>query len=235
MPIEGRGLLRDALRAAIHLVCEQPRALTLDDRRDVEDVSRTQDLTGRVVRVADADDLRALGDRGAQRIEIETPAPFLAEPDLLDLRAEAARDAVELHVVRHDDDDLIARIDERGEREEVRLARAGRDEHVVARRVGVEPGDERAGLVAAHPVGVAEALAAERVEVPHRILEGQRFEARLGEVVLHPVLPGGLHALHVEGGELHRHSVQSGISASRRQRVAAPPASGRTRRWRSPA
>src|SRR5438876_5323697 len=33
------------------------------------------------------------------------------------------------------------------------------------------------------------------------LLERQRLDPRLGEVVLHPVLPGGLHALHVEGGE----------------------------------
>ena len=44
--------------------------------------------------------------------------------------AESLRDAVDLHVVRHHDHDLIARADQRHHREEVRFARAGGHEHV---------------------------------------------------------------------------------------------------------
>src|SRR5437879_2496491 len=87
----------------------------------------------------------------------------------------------------------------------------------------------RARRLAPDSLGVSELRAHQLLLITRDLLERQRLDPRLGEVVLHPVLPGGLHALHVEGGELHRHSVQSGISASRRQRVAAPPASGRTR------
>ncbi len=177
--------------------------MALGDRRDVEHLRGREDLAGRVVRVADAHDLRPIGDRGLKLVEIEPPAPLLPQPHLLDLGAEAARDPVELHVVRQDDDDLVPGLDERREGEEVRLARPGRDEDVVQRRLRVERRDELPRRVAAHPVRVAEPLAAHRVQVTDRVLERERLDPRLGQVELHPVLPGRLHPLHREFGEPH--------------------------------
>src|SRR5260221_2312715 len=77
MTPERRGLWSDALRAAVDLIGEEPGAVSLRDRRDVDHLRRGEDLAGRVVRVADADDLRAVGDRGLQLVEVDAPAPLL--------------------------------------------------------------------------------------------------------------------------------------------------------------
>src|SRR5438445_5815384 len=104
---EARALVARALGSAIDLVGEDPGAVTLGDAYDRGDLTRGEDLRGRVVRCADADHSRALVHRRPERVEVDRPAALLAEPDLANARAEPGRDAVDLHVVRHDDDDLV--------------------------------------------------------------------------------------------------------------------------------
>src|SRR5213594_506450 len=202
----GEGCALDAveLRATVHLVGEDPRAVFRGDRDDAIDLRARQDLPGRVVRRADADELGPPVDRGCERVEVDVPATLLTQPHLAHAGAEALRDAVHLHVVRHHDDDLVAGGHERHQREEVRLARPGRDDHVLRVRARMESRDQRARRLAPDALRVAELRAHELLLIARDLFERQRLDPGLGQVVLHPVLPGGLHALHVERGELHR-------------------------------
>ena len=201
---ERRALLRRAFGAAVDLVREDPGAVLIGDAHDALDLGLGQDLSGRVVRLADADHLRARVHGGRQRVEVDGPRALFAQPDLAHPRAERRREAVHLHVVRHDDDDLVARGDEGREREEVRLARAGRDHHVVGLVPGMDPSDECAGGLASDALGVAELRLHQLFRIASDLREGERLDARFGEVVCDLVLPLGLHALHVKARKLHR-------------------------------
>src|SRR5437867_11833458 len=119
---ERRTFLRRSLGPAIDLIREDPRAVLIRDPHDALDLGLREDLPGRVVRLADADDLGARVDGSRERVEVDRPRALFTQPHLTDPRAERRRDAVDLHVVRHDDDDFVARVDERRESEEVRLA-----------------------------------------------------------------------------------------------------------------
>jgi len=201
------------LGAAVHLVGQDPRPARRRDAGDLVELRRLQDLPRRVVRRADADDLRARGHRDAQAVEVEPPPLVLVQPHLADGRAEPASEAVELHVVGHDHDDLVAPLDEGHEREEVRLARAGRDEDVIGGGAAVERGDERPRLLASRPLGVAETHFPQRgvagggapcdEQVTGGLGERERLDPRLGEVVADAVLPRRLHPLHLEYREAH--------------------------------
>src|SRR2546426_884273 len=137
-------------------VDEKPRALEELLAALERDLGEREDLAGRVIRLTDAYDLRARVDCGGERVEIDGPRALLAEPDLAHTRAKRGRDAMHLHVVRHHDDDLVARADKRREREEVRFARTGRDHDVVRVVALVNPRDERARGFAAHTLGVSQ-------------------------------------------------------------------------------
>src|SRR5258707_8449011 len=87
----------------------------------------------------------------------------------------------------------------------------------------MEAGYEGARLIATHAVRVSEPLLAEHAEVADRVIERERLEPRLGQVVLHPVLPGGLHPLHGEFGEPHRRNGRTAILRTTEDAIAKDP------------
>ena len=72
-PAEARALLGGPLGAAVHLVGDDPGAVPLGDAHDRADLACREDLSGRVVRGADADGLRARVHRGRERVEVDRP------------------------------------------------------------------------------------------------------------------------------------------------------------------
>ena len=63
-----------ALRAAVHLVGEEPAARRLDDVEDRGPRLGAQDRAGRVVRVDDGEQLRARADLRTELVDVELPA-----------------------------------------------------------------------------------------------------------------------------------------------------------------
>src|SRR5256886_5410498 len=75
---ERRALFARSLRAAIDLIREDPRTVTVGDPNDLGDLALREDLARRIVRLADADDAGPSIDRDAKRIEVDRPTMFLA-------------------------------------------------------------------------------------------------------------------------------------------------------------
>src|SRR5437867_8381291 len=92
---ERRTFLRRSLGPAIDLVREDPRAVLIRDPHDALDLGLRQDLSGRVVRLAHADNPCSRVYGGGERVEVDRPGTLFAQPHLADARAERRRDAVD--------------------------------------------------------------------------------------------------------------------------------------------
>jgi hypothetical protein len=108
-----------------------------------------------------------------------------------DRRPEPAGEPGHLHVVRHHRDDLVARLDQRGERDQVRFRSAVGHQHV-RRRGAIHRRDQRSKL--RRPVGlrVDQILMQQRGAIGLRFqqfLDAQRMHAALREIPGDLVLP----------------------------------------------
>ena len=124
------------------------------------------------------------------------------------LGAEGLRQPPRLQVVRQHDGDLVSRLDQPPADQEVRLRAAGSHEDLVGRDPRIQRRDAAAEQVGAVRLAITEPhlekrpcrCAGELEQLPDR----ERVDARFGQVVAHPVFPGALPALEVEGDERHR-------------------------------
>ena len=164
-------------------------------------------MAGRIVWIRDDDELRAGRDRGANFLRVRLPSCLFLQLEWPDLRAEVLCQSPGLHVVRHHHRDRVARPEEPPAGDEIRFRAAGRDEHLIGRCAGVERGDALAQMVG--PIGLA--VAESHVEQRHRrgageakqLLDRERMDSGLGEIEAHPVFPGALPALQLEGDKAH--------------------------------
>ena len=160
-----------------------------------------------IVRVADDDEFGPPRNQTLERLDIDLPAPFIHdEPPLFDVRTERARQPPCLHVIRDHHRDLVVRLDEIPRREVVRFRTAVRDLHVIGRCARIDAGDELAQRDRAVRLRVAQRLCQERLarsRIVGELAEQKRMHAAFGQVELHLVFVGGLHALHRELFESH--------------------------------
>ncbi len=205
--VEGGRLVALTLGAAVDLVGQQPgpRALRRSDHGG--HLRLAHDAAGGVVGVDHADHPGVRADRLVEGVGVERPVTVDVEVDLLDAAAAVAGHAPHLHVVGQHDDDLVSRLQERGDGEIVRLRRTDGDEHVVRRGTRIQRGDRFAQLDGAVGLWVEHAHAGEVVGLAtvHRqqLAQGHGVDTALGEVDVHHVLPLGHHLFHherLEGG-----------------------------------
>ena len=130
------------LGATVDLVRHDPCSGTSRNRADLVQLGRCEACAGRVVRVADQDGPGALRHQRAQRIYIGRPARLVlprafAERPVADFGLQRPAEAAHLHVIRHHHHDLVRRLDQVHQRDEVRLRAAVGHQNVCRRRARV--------------------------------------------------------------------------------------------------
>ena len=168
---------------------------------------------GRIVGVAEQDGSRAVGDEGAETVEIRSPPAWsrlavmiLAQVPVQDVGLQPAGEAAHLHVIRHHHDHVVARLDQQHQRDAVRLGSAVGDLHVRRGRAWIHRRDQRAELEGSVGLGIAERLREQRhafILGVGQLLDAQRMHAAFRQVPADAVLPCRLEPLHLEGLELH--------------------------------
>ena len=213
-----------ALDPAVDLVGQHPRAVPLRDGADRRHLGIGQARAGRVVRIADGDQLRAIRHQRAQLVEVGRPAgrgarPLLAQRPGPDDRAESFRQPLHLPVVGPHHHDLVARLDEAPAGDEVRFGPAVGDEDLVLGGDGQGGGDRRAQLRRAVGLGIGERLAGQqagRVRT-EQLADRQRLHAALGQVDLDLVFVERLEPFEREGRDSHGTGSPDSSSALRRR------------------
>ena len=195
------------LRSAINLVRKNPGARARRDCRDAVELRRVDARPGRIVWIADDDQLRARRHQSGQRVDVDAPAAAaFGERPLRHRRAERARQAPRLHVVRYHEDDFVAGLDEMPRGDVVGFRSTIGDLNVVGGRIRIERRDIRPQGYGAVRLRVAQRLGHQRVTcrvIVDELGETQRLNTALRKIEVHRVLVGGLHAFHRKLFEFH--------------------------------
>ena len=196
------------LDAAVDLVGEHPGAVPFRDLADRRHLGFGQPRPGRVVRVADGDELRAAGHQRAQLVDVGRPAggrrgPLGAQRPGPHAGAEPFGQPLHLPVVGLHHHHFVARLDQAPAGGEVGLGAAVGDDHVLFGRAGEAGRHGGAQFRRAVGLRVGKRLAEQRrglVRV-EELAQLQRLHAALRQVDLDLVLVDGLEALKLEGGD----------------------------------
>ncbi len=198
--------------------------MPIGDRRDRVEIRRVEARAGRIVRIADDDELRPVRGEALQARDINAPRGprTFGQRPFLDARAERPREAPHLPVRGHHHHDLVVALDEIPRRDVVRFGAAVGDLHVVRRRARVLRRDEQSERRRPVRLRVPQRFleqALTRRSVVDEVAEPQRLHAAFREIEGHLVLVGGLHPLHRELFKFHRRPLYRGSCG---EQVIAP-------------
>ena len=187
---------------------------------------RVEAGAGRVVRVADDQQLRARRQQRAESLDVGPPAAAgLAQRPRADSPGKRLCDPPGLHVVGRHHHHVVGRLEQAPRAAEVGFGSAVGDVDVVGRRARVHRRDGRAEWDRAVGLRVAEREAEQAVAIAllaEQFAERERVDAALREVDLDLVLPDRLHALHLEWHDLHQGLLHDARPRRRSQYMLPP-------------
>ena len=202
-----RGSLRTAeFGASIDLIGENPGSVAVGECDDPGHGSVIQDGSGRVVRVGDENETRAVPQALLQLVQVGLPAVLFHQVERVDVCPEALEQPWNLHVVGQHDRDRRARLHELPESREVGFGPAGGHQHRRFARAGIEIRDQVSEVVTAVGLPISETYVE---SIRTEVRQGQQLGDRqwvhptLGKIEANAVLVRGLPPFHDERMVLH--------------------------------